>query len=158
MSDIAGNKPYPKEVADRREWLGVLSKTPLGDLERLWQTVPEKPPYEHLRQPETGLAMVRARAGGKGPQFNLGEMTVSRCVVSLGGEAVGIGYVKGRDLRQAELVAVFDAMMQGSDGEWTAKSVIEPLKRAQDQRHSETRSKAARTRVEFFTMVRGDSF
>ncbi len=158
MSDSAGNKPYPKEVADRREWLGVLSKTPFGDLERLWQTVPEKPPYEHLRQPETGLAMVRARAGGKGPQFNLGEMTVSRCVVSLGGESVGVGYVKGRDLRHAELVAVFDAMMQGSDAEWTAKSVIEPLKQAQNQRQAKTRSKAAKTRVEFFTMVRGDSF
>ncbi len=158
MSDDAGNKTYPKEVADRREWLGILAKTPLGDLEKLWRTVPIPPPYEHLRQPETGLAMVRARAGGKGPQFNLGEMTVSRCVVSLGGEAVGVGYVKGRDLRQAELVAVFDAMMQGSDAEWTAKSVIEPLKRAQDQRHSETLSKAARNRVEFFTMVRGDSF
>ena len=158
MSDDAGNRPYPKQVADRREWLGVLAKTPLGDLEQLWQTVPRKPPYEHLRQPETGPAMVRARAGGRGQQFNLGEMTVSRCVVSLGGEAVGVGYVKGRDLRQAELVAVFDAMMQGPDGEWTANSVIEPLMRAQDQRRTKTRSKAARTRVEFFTMVRGDSF
>ncbi len=158
MSGVAGNKPYPKEVADRRDWLGVLAKTPLGDLEQLWQSVPRKPPYQHLRQPETGLAMVRARAGGNGPQFNLGEMTVSRCVVSLGGEMVGVGYVKGRDLRQAELVAVFDAMMQGPDAEWTAKCVIEPMKRAQDQRQSETRSKAARTRVEFFTMVRGDSF
>ena len=58
----------------------------------------------------------------------------------------------------AELVAVFDAMMQGPDGEWTANSVIEPLKRAQDQRQTKIRSKAARTRVEFFTMVRGDSF
>lgn len=158
MSGDAGNEPTPKETADRREWLGVLAKTPIGDLERLWRTVPSPPAYEHLRQPETGLAMVRARAGGKGTQFNLGEMTVSRCVVSLGGEAIGVGYVKGRNLRQAELVAVFDAMMQGPDGEWTADSVIEPLRRAQDQRHAETRSKAARTRVEFFTMVRGDSF
>ncbi len=158
MSNDAGNKPYPKEAEDRYEWLGVLAKSPLGDLEQLWQTVPEKPPYEHLRQPETGLAMVRGRAGGKGPRFNLGEITVSRCVVSLGGESVGVGYVKGRDLRHAELVAVFDAMMQGPYRKWAEESVIEPLKRAQDQRHSETRSKAARTRVEFFTMVRGDSF
>jgi len=158
MGDDAGNKPYPKKAADRSEWLGVLAKTPLGDLEQKWQTVPEKPHYQHLRQPETGLAMVRARAGGKGTQFNLGEMTMSRCVVSLGGDSVGVGYVKGRDLRHAELVAVFDAMMQGPYRKWTEESVIEPLKRAQDQRQSETQSKAAKTRVDFFTMVRGNSF
>ena len=102
--------------------------------------------------------MVGGWAGGKGRHYNLDEMVVARCGVSRDGEAVGVGYVKGRDLRQAELVAVFDAMMQGPDGEWTANSVIEPLKRAQDQQQTKIRSKAARTRVEFFTMVRGDSF
>ena len=42
---------------------------------------PTCPPHARLRGPETGLVMVRGRAGGGGAPFNLGEMTVTRCTV-----------------------------------------------------------------------------
>ena len=50
----------------------------------------------------------RAR-GGTGTRFNLGEMTLTRCAVSLENGVVGIAYVQGRSLRHAEQAAVADA-------------------------------------------------
>ena len=55
--------------------------------------------------------MVRARAGGTGQRFNLGEATVTRCVVRpdaalTGTQQVGVGYVLGCSHRQALLVAL----------------------------------------------------
>ena len=61
---------------------------------------------EFLRRPETGLVMLRGRAGGTGQAFNLGEASVTRCSVRLSDGQVGTGYVLGRDQRKAELVAV----------------------------------------------------
>ena len=65
-----------------------------------------------MRGPETGLVMVRGRAGGSGSPFNLGEMTVTRCTVQLGSGTAGHAYIAGRDERQAELAAVADALLQ----------------------------------------------
>ena len=57
--------------------------------------------------------MARGRPGGDGAPFNLGEMTVTRCTVRLEDGTVGHAYVAGRDMRQAELAAVLDAVLQG---------------------------------------------
>src|SRR3546814_18383007 len=63
------------------------------------------------------MVMVRARAGGTGEQFNLGQMTVTRCALKLAGghatpSCVGLGYVQGRSKRHAELAAVVDSLLQ----------------------------------------------
>ena len=54
-----------------------------------------------LRPAQSGMAMVRARSG-TGTRFNLGEMTLTRCAVTLENGVVGIAYVQGRSLRHAE--------------------------------------------------------
>ena len=59
-----------------------------------------------LRPAQSGMAMVRARADGTGTRFHLGEMTLTRCAVSLENGVVGIAYVQGRSLRHAEQAAV----------------------------------------------------
>src|SRR3546814_10337591 len=74
-----------------------------------WNGLADRPAYRRLKAPETGLAMIRARAGGVGQRFNFGEMTMTRCVVVLEGtgaqkELMGVGYVQGRDARKAELI------------------------------------------------------
>lgn len=141
----------------RRHWMSVLARAPLADLEDAWQRLPEHPAYVFLRRPEIGLAMVRGRAGGTGERFNLGEMTMTRCAVQLARGTVGHGYVAGRAPRKAELAAVLDALMQ--EGESRAAvdaAVIAPLDAADRARRDTAARKAAATRVEFFTMVRGD--
>src|SRR3546814_2959337 len=71
--------------AARRRWLSVLAKAGLDELEAAWAGLGERLDYEWLRRPEIGMVMVRARAGGTGEQFNLGQMTVTRCALKLAG-------------------------------------------------------------------------
>src|SRR5690606_24877558 len=106
---------------------------------------------------QTGMAMVRARTGGTGAQFNLGEITVTRCAVSLAAGAMGVAYVQGRSARHAEQAAVLDALLQTAD--WRDRirqAVIEPLARHHAARKARQAAAAAATRVEFFTLARGE--
>ena len=121
-------------------------------------TLPAPPPYGFLLPPLSGAALVRGRAGGDGAPFNLGEMTLTRCAVRLdeAPEITGVGHVAGRNPRHAELVAVFDALLQrpGPD-DALHRTVIEPLA-AEQAAAAEAESRTiASSRVNFFTMVRG---
>lgn len=160
MEDMseAGEAIAAPAVADRRRWMGVLARGRRDELEAAWTGLGGPPSFEWLRRPETGLVMVRGRAGGDGAPFNLGEMTVTRCAVRLTDGATGIAYVQGRDARKAELAALFDAMLQQAAHRARIEAaVVEPLARAQAARASEASRKAAATKVDFFTMVRGDN-
>ena len=145
------------EHAARRRWMSILAQATGAEIERAWQALPERPEYHVVRRPEVGLVMVRGRAGGSGAPFNLGEMTVTRCSVDLPSGMAGHGYVAGRDVRHAELAAVFDALLQ--DPLLTARleeAVIAPLEAGQRERRRQMAARSAPTRVEFFTLVRGD--
>jgi alpha-D-ribose 1-methylphosphonate 5-triphosphate synthase subunit PhnG len=139
----------------RRRWLAVLARAATDQLEACWADAGE--PLTLLRQPETGLVMARGRAGGTGQRFNLGEITVTRCAVQSAEGHIGHGYVAGRDRRKAELVASFDALLQAESRRAALlKQVVEPLAAAQAEARAATARKAAATRVEFFTLVRGE--
>jgi len=142
----------PDPTEDRRRWMAVLARASAEEIAGLLASLPALPAPERLRPPETGLVMVRGRAGGDGAPFNLGEMTVTRCAVRLG-DAVGHGYVAGRDKRQAELAALLDAALQDpARRDALMEGVIAPLAaRQQAARDTEAR-KAAATRVDFFAM------
>lgn len=157
MSNSAKQQPETAGRSARQHWLSVLAKAPVATLERAWGELDAKPAYTHLRPAETGLVMVRGRMGGTGSPFNLGEMTVSRCSVRLADGQIGHGYAAGRDKRHAELVALFDALLQRPDsaGDLEA-SLIEPLATEQRQARRTRARESAATRVEFFTMVRGE--
>lgn len=137
--------------------MSVLAQAAPEDVEAAWEKLADPPAYRLLRGPEMGLVMVRGRAGGTGLQFNLGEMTVTRCSVELDDGRVGHAYVGGRSGRHAERAAAFDALLQ-EPGRRPALDgiVIAPLLARQEARRAETRARAAGTRVEFFTMVRGE--
>jgi len=144
--------------AERKHWMSVLAKADGTDLEKAWQSLPTKPDYDFLRAPETGLVMVRARAGGVGQPFNFGEMTVTRCTVRLANGTTGFGYVSGTDRRHAELAALFDALMHDTDlSDQIANEVIDPLDAAHAAEKRKKAAKSAATKVEFFTMVRGEN-
>ena len=144
------------EQEQRRRWLAVLARAATDQLETHWAETGQ-PALTLLRQPETGLVMTRGRAGGTGQRFNLGEITVTRCAVQSADGHIGHGYVAGRDKRKAELVASFDALLQAPARRGTLlERVVEPLAAAQAGARAATARKAAATRVEFFTLVRGD--
>ncbi len=80
-------------------------------------------------------------------------MTVTRCTVRTEDGFVGHAYVAGRDERQAELAALFDALMQDPARRASvAATVIEPLAAEQEARRSAVAAKAAATKVQFFAM------
>ncbi|MDY6841815.1 MAG: phosphonate C-P lyase system protein PhnG [Pseudomonadota bacterium] len=137
----------------RQHWMSVLARAAEESLEQ-WLEQLGCPKYRHLRAPEIGLAMVRGRTGGTGNPFNLGEMTMSRCVVELPSGTLGFGYVQGRSRRHAELAAVFDALLQQDEG--LQKTLIKPLHDEWLAARREQSRKAAATRVNFMTMVRGE--
>lgn len=142
---------------ERRRWLSVMAKAPPAEVTAALEAMGARPSYRLLRRPETGLVMIRARAGGDGRRFNLGEMTVTRCSVRLDDGTVGHAYVAGRDPRHAEAAAVLDALLQDGTrrGELMA-AVIDPLAAAQEERRAREARRTAATRVDFFTMVRGE--
>jgi alpha-D-ribose 1-methylphosphonate 5-triphosphate synthase subunit PhnG len=144
------------QASDRANWISLLAKAPGITLTEAVAQYGELPQYEWLRRPETGLAMVRARAGGTGRQFNLGEMSVTRCAVRLNSGQMGIAYVAGRSARHAEWAAVFDALMQTQADEKVRETVLGPIERALAEQLAQTQAHAQATKVEFMTMVRGE--
>lgn len=149
--------PEYLSTADRQRRLRLLARADRTRLEAVWNTLSHQPAYRRLKQPETGLIMVRARAGGVGQRFNLGEMTVTRCVVALEDGHMGVGYVQGRDHRKAELVALFDALAQdGARLPELEHELILPMERALQAAEQMRAAKVAATKVDFFTLARGD--
>jgi alpha-D-ribose 1-methylphosphonate 5-triphosphate synthase subunit PhnG len=150
------------EIGARQRWLAVLAKAPLDQLEAAWEALGDKPAYRALRQGETGLVMVRGRVGGSGQPFNLGEMTMTRAAVQLldaGGGVTwtGFGHVTGRSARRAELVALFDALMQDPARHDAVEcAVVAPLAARQDAAKATQAAKVTASKVDFFTMVRGE--
>src|SRR5690606_28984542 len=143
-----------QELAPRQQWMRVLARAG-ASLNRYDQAL-RKQGYRYIRPAEIGMVMVRGRAGATGAAFNLGEMTVTRCVVQLDDGRQGYGYVAGRSKPHAQLVALADAHLQGEQhDEWMA-SLIQPLQREQMAERAGKEAQSAATKVDFVTMVRGE--
>jgi len=142
--------------AQRQAAMAVLAHSSsaeiAGHLDRL-----ALPAHESLREPENGLVMVRGRVGGDGAAFNLGEATVSRAAVRLASGEVGFGYALGRDRDKARMIALCDALVQSEEFSAALETgVLAPLRAAMLARHRQKAAEAAATRVDFYTMVRGE--
>lgn len=144
------------EIEKRKSWLSVLAKAEAGAVASHWDDLCLAPEHEVLRAPEIGAVMVRGRAGAHGAPFNLGEMTVTRARVRLTSGAVGHGYVQGRDKTHALTAALIDALMQTDISGVVESTIIAPLRRAAAARRAKRAAKAAATKVDFFTMARGE--
>ena len=115
------------------------------------------PDHEILREPENGLVMVRGRIGGDGAPFNLGEATVARAAVRLSTGEVGIGYTLGRDRQKARMIALCDALVQSNDfADAVETNVLAPLRAAMMSERDRRAAETAATRVDFYTLVRGE--
>jgi alpha-D-ribose 1-methylphosphonate 5-triphosphate synthase subunit PhnG len=140
----------------RKRALDVLAAAPAKALAERWAAFGDQPEHQRIRGPETGLVMIRGRAGGGGAPFNLGEATVSRASVRIVTGEVGHGYCLGRDLEKAEAIAVIDALRQRDAGR-IDDEIIAPLEAFAAEGDAKKRDETAATRVDFFTMVRGDN-
>jgi alpha-D-ribose 1-methylphosphonate 5-triphosphate synthase subunit PhnG len=140
----------------RAAWMRLLALAGPAELEAAAGAYIDTP-HDMLRKPETGMVMLRGRMGSTGAPFNLGEATVTRCAVRLASGTEGHAYVLGRDHRHARIAAICDALLQQPDKHADVRAaVLAPIARTLSERHMADASKAAATKVDFFTMVRGD--
>jgi alpha-D-ribose 1-methylphosphonate 5-triphosphate synthase subunit PhnG len=142
--------------ARRKAAMSVLAHSDAAEISRHLDVV-TLPAYENLREPENGLVMVRGRIGGDGVPFNLGEATVSRAAVRLATGEVGFGYTLGRDRAKARMIALCDALLQSSEfAEVVEANVFAPLRAALVSMRDRKAAETAATRVDFYTLVRGE--
>jgi len=147
---------FRPERPDRRSLISTLALARLADLDALWDAIADKPSFAWLKEPQRGAAMVRARAGGTGMTFNLGEMTVTRCVIQLETGEIGVAYVAGRSRRHATLAAIFDAMLQRETG--AGRPILHGVERLAGEiieRRRRAAAEAAATKVDFSMLVQG---
>jgi alpha-D-ribose 1-methylphosphonate 5-triphosphate synthase subunit PhnG len=142
--------------AQRRAAMAVLAHSGAADIAGHLAAI-TLPAYENLREPENGLVMVRGRIGGDGAAFNLGEATISRAAVRLATGEVGFGYTLGRDAQKAQMIALCDAMVQSNEFAGAVEAnVLAPLRTAMISGRNRKAEETAATRVDFYTMVRGE--
>lgn len=144
-------------MAARREAMALLADADGEEIARLMAAAGPVPAHEELRRPENGLVMVRGRISGDGAPFNLGEATVTRAAVKLESGETGFSYVLGRDRDKARLMALCDALLQSqSHRSAVGRHVLDLLRVERDGARKLAAERTAATRVEFFTLVRGE--
>ena len=159
MSEAQDHGAAPPETGEprRRDVMALLANAKTERLAGAWEALSDKPSYRTVRAPETGLVMVRGRTGGGGRPFNLGEATVTRAVVTIESGETGYSYALGRDRKKALYAALFDALWQAkSHRNEVERSLIAPLSRELESADAKARAETAATKVDFFTMVRGE--
>lgn len=148
--------PVPEE-AGRRALMGLLTRAPRDAIAQGLARLADVPEFDDLRAPEVGLVMLRGRIAGTGAPFNLGEATAARAAVRLSTGAVGFGYVLGRDLGKARLIALADALWADPGRRDAIEAeLLAPLRASLVEEDREAADRTAATRVDFFTMVRGE--
>jgi alpha-D-ribose 1-methylphosphonate 5-triphosphate synthase subunit PhnG len=142
--------------ARRKAAMAVLVHSDAADIASRLEAI-TVPAHENLREPENGLVMVRGRIGGDGAPFNLGEATVSRAAVRLSTGEMGFGYTLGRNRQKAQMIALCDALIQSADHAGTVEAqVLAPLRAAIASEKNRKAAETAATRVDFYTLVRGE--
>jgi alpha-D-ribose 1-methylphosphonate 5-triphosphate synthase subunit PhnG len=110
-----------------------------------------------MRPAETGLVMLRGCIDGDGAAFNLGEAPVTRAAVRLATGETGFSYILGRDKEKARAAALCDALWQsGRHRDAVDRHILAPVRARCIRERQRAREEAAATKVDFFTLVRGE--
>ncbi len=145
------------EVAQRTALLRICSEATDLELANALQALGDLPAMTEIRPPEIGLTMLRGRMGGDGPPFNLGEATVTRAAVRLGTGVTGVSYLLGRRPEAARTAARIDALGQLSAYRpLIDELLVQPVGNRLSSERLIERAEAASTKVDFFTLVRGE--
>ena len=153
----ATGKTDDEAVAARKRAMGLLARATAGEIagpiERFWPGCEAR----DLKPVETGLVMLRGRIGGDGAPFNVGEATVTRAVVELPSGERGYGHILGRDAARARLAAIADALWQKPQARGDVETaILAPVASRLAADAAKRRAETAATRVDFFTLVRGE--
>lgn len=154
------DNPAASNSSARAQWMALLARAPMPQLERALEQHIAQRRTEWLRRPETGLYMVQGRVGGTGERFNLGEITVTRCTLRSHADGephgpVGVAYVLGRNHRQAELAGLADALLQGTTHhQMLTCELLKPVRDYLIAQRSEHQVQTQSTKVDFFTVAR----
>ena len=144
-------------IEKRIFWMSLLATSNQSDLLNLWEQKKIRVNYIWLRTPEIGTIMAQGRMGVTGDKFNIGEVTITRCSLKLNCGTIGHSYVQGRSKKKAEISALCDALMQTKMSKEINKNIIIPLEKIKKDNKHKILSKAEATKVDFFTLVRGES-
>ena len=144
-------------IEKRIFWMSLLATSNQSDLLNLWEQKKIRVNYIWLRTPEIGSIMAQGRMGVTGDKFNIGEVTITRCSLKLNCGTIGHSYVQGRSKKKAEISALCDALMQTKMSKEINKNIIIPLGKIKKDNKDKILSKAEATKVDFFTLVRGES-
>ena len=146
------------DIATRQRWMRVLAHSQPAALSARMNALALAPGYDLLRAPEIGLVQIQARMGGTGARFFAGDATLTRAAIRLHSGTLGYGYVLGRDKAHAERCAVIDALLQEPPHFQTLmETLISPLEADRAARLAARQSEVNTSRVDFFTLVRGDN-
>ncbi len=147
----------PDLIEARRRAMGLFARATEAELrEPLQQHWPDHGARD-LKPVEAGLVMLRGRTGGDGAAFNLGEASVTRAVVELPTGERGFGHVLGRHPARARLAAVADALWQSEAARTLVQAaILSPIATRLSAEKGRHQTETAATRVDFFTMVRGE--
>lgn len=151
------NGPNAPANAARQELMGICSRASEAELASAFDALEPRPEAIDIRRPETGLVMLRGRIGGSGAPFNVGEATVTRAAVRLGTGETGFAYLLGRSKKRARLAAILEAAGQHpAYRDAILHHLVRPVGARLERERRQIREEAAATRVEFFTLVRGE--
>ncbi|MBO0638003.1 phosphonate C-P lyase system protein PhnG [Pantoea agglomerans] len=147
-----------EQQTDRQRWLSVLAHSSAALLETHWQALNLKPAFTLIRPAEIGLTRLQARMGATGKRFVMGDATVTRAVVQLSDGTLGYSYLLGRDKAHAERCALLDALLQQPETrQLLEEKIITPLAAWRDEQRQLRAREIASSKVDFFTLVRGDN-
>lgn len=144
------------ELLRRQRVMALCAQAHRNELEAALIDVGGTITAQDVRQPETGLVMVRARMGGDGRQFNLGEATVTRAAVRLESGETGFAYQLGRDPTKARMAAILDALWQSEPHRSQVEDALSPVRARLDDERGKRERQTAATRVNFYTVARGE--
>ena len=146
------------DTSTRQRWMATLARSTPEMLRARMRTLGLAPEYEQIRVPQTGLVQIQPRMGATGDRFFPGDATLTRAVVQLAGGQLGFSWVLGRDKGHAERCAVCDALLQDPTQYQTLmETLITPLEADRAARIDARQAEVNASRVDFFTLVRGDN-
>ncbi|TDU01281.1 alpha-D-ribose 1-methylphosphonate 5-triphosphate synthase subunit PhnG [Azorhizobium sp. AG788] len=145
-----------EDTTQRLAIMGTLARATAQELSAAVERFKPLPPIHDLRPAEVGLAMVRGRIGGDGDAFNAGEATVTRAAVRIEGGATGVSYLLGRAPDRARTAAILDALWQDNALRIAVEEALGPVRARLAAEATDAREKTEATKVNFFTMVRGE--
>jgi alpha-D-ribose 1-methylphosphonate 5-triphosphate synthase subunit PhnG len=143
------------EVEARRAAMALCAEASAGELAVALAAIGDPPEARDVRPVESGLVMLRGRMGGDGRPFNLGEASVTRAAVALPDGRLGFAWQIGRDKEKARSAAMLDALWQGEERD-RVEAALGPVRRRLAEDRQLKAGQVAATKVNFFTMVRGE--